>query len=240
MPVYALAVIPLMLMILEITNTKTNSDAKMVAYANDFSGTGSTSNLKYWRETLCELGPKLGYFPEPMVGCVNCNCSDKSVHVFEDANVQMITKGKRYLGAALGASQFRNEYIKEKILHVLIEIAKIEPQAAYTCFLSSYKHKLNYYMKTIPDITRLLKKVDEVILTKFIPVITGGITITENERKLLPLSSRLGGLCIPIFEEGRETEYQNSIMISEHLCNRITDQFRRQKPDPELNNKKSK
>ena len=27
-------------------------------------------------------------------------------------------------------------------------------------------------------------------------------------------------------------------MISEHICNRITDQFRRHEPDPELNNKK--
>ena len=27
-------------------------------------------------------------------------------------------------------------------------------------------------------------------------------------------------------------------MKSEHLCNRITDQFRRNEPDPELNNEK--
>ena len=27
-------------------------------------------------------------------------------------------------------------------------------------------------------------------------------------------------------------------MVSEHLCNRITDQFRRHEPDPELKNKK--
>ena len=30
-------VIPLILMVLEITNTKTNSDVKMVPYADDFS-----------------------------------------------------------------------------------------------------------------------------------------------------------------------------------------------------------
>ena len=61
------------------------------------------------------------------------------------------------------------------------------------------------------------------ILTKFIPAITGGILITENERKLLSLAPRFGGLGIPIFEELCEIEYQNFIMISEHLCNRITD-----------------
>ena len=76
-----------------------------------------------------------------------------------------------------------NKWVED--LYVLSEIAKIEPQAAYTCFLSGQKHKLNYYIRTIPGTSNLLRKVDEVILTEFIPVITGGITITENERKLL-------------------------------------------------------
>ena len=48
MPIYALSVIPLMLMVLEIVKTKTNSDAKMIAYADDFSAAGSISSLKYW------------------------------------------------------------------------------------------------------------------------------------------------------------------------------------------------
>ena len=47
-PIYALSVIPLMLIVLEITNTKTNPDAKMVACADDFSPAGSISSLKYW------------------------------------------------------------------------------------------------------------------------------------------------------------------------------------------------
>ena len=78
-------------------------------------------------------------------------------------------------------------------------------------------------MRTIPGIRKLLRKVDEIILTEFIPAITGGIFITEIDRKLSYLVPRLGRLGIPIFEELCETEYQNSIMISEHLFNRITD-----------------
>ena len=64
-----------------------------------------------------------------------------------------------------------NKWVEE--LYVLSDIAKIEPQAAYTCLLGGYKHKLISYMRTIPGIVKLLRKVDEVILTKFIPVITG-------------------------------------------------------------------
>ena len=62
MPIYALPVIPLVLMILEINNTKTNSEAKMVPYADDFFVAGSISSLKNWWDTLCKLGPKFSYF----------------------------------------------------------------------------------------------------------------------------------------------------------------------------------
>ena len=112
-------------------------------------------------------------------------------------------------------------------LYALSEIAKIDLQAACTCFLNSYKHKFN-----------LLRKVDQVILTKLILAVVGGIIITENERRLLSLAPRLGGLGVPTFEELCEIEYKNSIIISEHLCNHITGQFRRHEPDPELNDKK--
>ena len=233
-------------MILEINNTKTNSEAKMVPYADDFFVAGSISSLKNWWDTLCKLGPKFSYFPEHTKSwlIVKTNCSDKAILIFKDTNSQITTQGKRYLGVALGTSQFRDECFMQKInkwveeLHVLSEIAKIEPQDAHTCFLSVSKHKLNYYKRKIPNISKLLRKIKKVILTKFIPAITGGITITENERKLLSLAPQLGELGIPIFEEEGKIEYQDSIMKSEHLCNRITDQFRRNEPDPELNNEK--
>ena len=51
-------------------------------------------------------------------------------------------------------------------------------------------------MRAIPGIDKLLRKIDKVILTKFIPVITGGNIVTEIERKLLSLAPHLGGLGI--------------------------------------------
>ena len=56
-------------------------------------------------------------------------------------------------------------------------------------------------MRAIPGIGSLLRKVNEVVLFKFIPSITGGIVITENERMLLFLAAWLGGLGLPIFKE---------------------------------------
>ena len=74
---------------------------------------------------------------------VKSDCSDKTIHIFKDTKVSATTQSKRYLGAALCSSQFREEYSMEKInkwveeLRVLSKIAKIEPQAANTCFFNS-------------------------------------------------------------------------------------------------------
>ena len=54
--------------------------------------------------------------------------------------------------------------------------------------------KLTFLMRTVPGIVRFVKKIDEIILTEFIPAITGGIRINEVERKLLSLSPKDGGL----------------------------------------------
>ena len=87
---------------------------------------------------IAQIGPKFGYFPEPAKSwlIVKCNCSDKAIHIFKDTNIQITTKAKKHFAATLGTSQFRDNYIMEKInkqveeLHVLKEIAKTEPQAA--------------------------------------------------------------------------------------------------------------
>ena len=187
MPIYALSVIPLMIIVLEITNTNTNLGIKKVACADNFSAAGSISRLKYCWNTLCEFGPKFTYLSEPIKSwlIVKSGCSDKAIHIFKNTNIQISTQGKRHLGGVIGTKQFRDEYIMENMnkwvqeLHALSEIAKVDPQAAYTCFLSGYKHKFIYYMRTILGLGNLLKKVDEVILTEFISAITGGIIVTE-------------------------------------------------------------
>ena len=106
-----------------------------MAYADDFPATGSILSLKYQWDTLCELGPKFDDFPEPKKSwlIVKSDCFDKAIHVFNDTNIQIITQVRRHLGAALGTSQIRNDYIMERVnkwveeLHILNEIEKIEP-----------------------------------------------------------------------------------------------------------------
>ena len=62
-------------------------------------------------------------------------------------------------------------------LCILSEIAWYEPQAAYSCFITGLKHKPKYFMRTIPNIGKELKRLDDIVRTKFIPAITGGLTV---------------------------------------------------------------
>ena len=64
MSIYAIPIIPLVFMIMEIMSTSPNNTSKMVAYVVDFAAGGIVKDLKYWWETLCELGLKFGYYPE--------------------------------------------------------------------------------------------------------------------------------------------------------------------------------
>ena len=69
-------------------------------------------------------------------------------------------------------------------------------------------------MKTIPDISQLLKPLEETIRKRFISEITGGSICDNNERKLISPSTRYDDLVIPIFHELVEIEFQNYCKIT--------------------------
>ena len=61
--VYAIAIIPTILMIVDITS-KFDDSTKTAAYADDVTAAGKIIQLNNWWKTLCMLGPKFGYYPE--------------------------------------------------------------------------------------------------------------------------------------------------------------------------------
>lgn len=55
-------------------------------------------------------------------------------------------------------------------------------QEAYTAYVTSYKHKLTYLLRTIPNIKDQIKKIDQVVQHKLIPAIIGDYIINDAER----------------------------------------------------------
>ena len=141
---------------------------------------------------------------------------------------------------------YKEDYMNEKIdqwikeVKLLSEIAKIEPQCALSRFMSRYKHKLNYYMRTVPDISNLIQHIDDIITKEFIPAITGGVKCSENVRKLLSFPPKLGGLGIPIFSETSDFEYSNSKMVTKQPCEKMTQQEKQYDRDNEIKEIKNK
>ena len=79
-------------------------------------------------------------------------------------------------------------------LEVLSNIAKSEPQAAYSAFTAGFQHKLTYFIRTIPDLAEILKPLDDYINDHFLPALTEGHILSDKDRRLLSLPVRLGGL----------------------------------------------
>ena len=64
MAVYAIAIIPLILMLLEAVIGGPYNSVREVAYADDLTAGGKLRDLKYWWDTLLDIGPKFGYYPQ--------------------------------------------------------------------------------------------------------------------------------------------------------------------------------
>jgi len=216
MVVYATAIIPLLLMVMAILKSKRpEKAAKASVFADDFSAAGTVKSLL--EPNKCWLIVKPDYY-------------DSATSIFKDTGVKITKEGKRHLGATIGTNEYRDEYIQEKIdqwrseLIMLVEIAKIEPQAAYSCYVAGYKNKFTHYMRTIPGIGHLFGELDELIDTKLIPAFIHGRQVNKMERKLLSLPCKYGGLGIPICSELSDQEYANSREITQNLRKNIVDQ----------------
>ena len=110
--------------------------------------------------------------------------------LFRGTEINITTVGRKYLGGFVGTEEGRRKYFEELCgewcsqLEVLSKIARTEPQAAYSAFTAGFKHKLTYFVRTIPFASELLKPLDELINTKFIPAITENQVVSEETRKL--------------------------------------------------------
>ena len=168
-------------------------------------------------------GPKYGYFQEEKKTwlIVKPEFLSGAKQVFSNTGLNITTEGRKHLGAAVWSASYKEDYVNQKVdqwikeLTILSKIAHWAPHEAYACFVSGYKHKLNYCMRTIPDIEENLMKVDQVITTHLIPAITGGIKPSEEERTLFTLPASMGGLGLPLFHRQAKIEFDNSSLITE-------------------------
>ena len=239
MPVYAVGITPLLSLINPSENhtedqhiSEEQNKIKQAAFADDFAGCGKLHQLHTWWKKIEQFGPSLGYYPNALKSwlIVKSHCKTQADSIFADTKINITTEGRKYLGGYIGTSTSRDSYIKTLIqgrinqVENLTQIAYTEPQAAYSAFVAGFQHKLTYHIRTIPEMSNLLAPLDQIINDKFIPAITNGHHCSSEERILLSLPVRLGGMSIPIFADISDREFNNSKLACQQLSRNIKEQ----------------
>lgn len=195
-------------------------------YADDDSAAGKISNLADYWEVLRMLGPGYGYYPNPAktVLLVKPDRFDEACRVFARTGIRVTTSGSRYLGGAIGTTDFCNEYMQglsarwTRDLESLACMAVTQPQAAYSVLTKGFTGKWQYHLRACPCPAEYLEPVDDALNAKLLPALLGGsINSDSAQRTLLSLPVRFGGLAVPIVAGTAASEREASIRITQPL-----------------------
>ena len=122
--------------------------------------------------------------------------------MFANTDINVTTEGKRHLGAVAGSRSYTEEYVAGKVkiwsedIKKLAHIAQTQPHAAYSAYTHGLSSCWSFLSQTIPDIADLLNPLEETIQQHLIPALTGCPPCSREERDLLALPVRVGGMGI--------------------------------------------
>ena len=174
---------------------KLDTICKQIWYADDSAAIGSIEQLQAWWTKLVEVGPAYGYLPNPAKTWLvtKQDYFDKATNIFAGSGVNITPEGRPYLGAAIGSRKYIEKYVSTKVsewsscVETLSNIAKSQPQAAYSALTHGLLNKWTYLCRVIPDISHLLLPLDESLRTHLIPTVTGRPAPKDLESNLYAL-----------------------------------------------------
>ena len=221
MPMYALATIPLI--------NKLKGYSKQIWYADDAATVGKLAELRVWWDILTKEGPNFGYYPNPskMWLVTKEGCHTAGLSTFAGTGVNVTPDGRPYLGAAIGSPEYVENYVKARvdswlsIVRNLTTIAKTQPHAVYSALTHGLSSKWTYLCRTVPNISNLLKPLDDILRTKLIPTLTGRPPPSDLECALFALPAKMGGLGTTIPSMQADQEHQSSLLVTSALQDHI-------------------
>ena len=147
--------------------------------------------------------------------------------LFAGSGVNKVTmSGHRYLGSVIGDAAFTNKYVKDKVdkwIEDVTELSKYaaeEPQLAFSAYTKGLCHRWSFIQRTTPAISPLFSPLEDCIRDTFIPAILGR-NVSDQERQILSLPVRFGGLGIQNPVEACEREYAASKLVTNDLSDLI-------------------
>ena len=110
-------------------------------------------------------------------------------------------------------------WIKE--VEILADMAKTEPHSAYTAYTHGLQHRWRFVMRTIPGTSTFLQPLENSIRNVFLPALLRSHALRDDERALLALPPRLGGMGITSPEKLADVEHRNSINLTKSRTEKI-------------------
>jgi hypothetical protein len=199
-PLYAMAARPVTLLIKEAC-----PDLKLSAYyLDDGTLNGKAEDIARALDVVMEVGPKYGMYlnASKTVALVSPKMTTEERERIFGSRCQVTDQGIKLLGGAVGTSEFARGVVDstiKKSLKLLEEILQMQDNHRQFILikycLSGYK--LSHMMKVLPPSLHLdkLQEFDEALNDAL--AVTLGSPLSSQDRLLIELPSKLGGLGLP-------------------------------------------
>ena len=144
--------------------------------------------------------------------------------------VWICTDGQRLLGACLGTETLVHQYVSNAVagfvqqVELLSKVAITEPHAAFAAFTHGLAERWTFLSHTMGNISELFQPLEDTIRKRFLPALTGQKPPSDDERAVLALPARLGGLRIRNPVQNAVAEHENSMKATKPLTELIVDQ----------------
>lgn len=112
-----------------------------------------------------------------------------------------------------------NGKVDERVSEVakLSEFAAMKLQASYAAFMFGLKHRWTKFLRTLQEIEDLLIPLERAVADFLIPSNTWH-TCTREEKDLLALPVRMGGVRLIEPSQVATFEYESSVKVAKHPC----------------------
>ena len=146
------------------------------------------------------------------------------------SDIKITSVGREFLGSYIGTPEGAASFVTEKIkdwakdVDALVEIAKTEPQLAYSAYVFGTSKRWKFVCRTTPNISEHMQELEQLIREKLIPSIIGGRYISNEYRNIFALPTRHGGMGMENPVDVSDFEYQNSLLMTKQLTDTIYNQ----------------
>ena len=154
---------------------------------------------------------------------------ERALQIFAGSGVNVTIDATKYLRGHVGPRETCDQLTRGKVgklithLEKLSELAKAEPHAAYSYFVSRFQHTYTYVQRVTPPSEQIWKPLEETIRNKFITDLFG-CDISDEVRQVLRSPKKMGGMGTHDPTDTATTNYAPSRKVCDRHIQLLLDQ----------------